>query len=69
MLILPCDVLIPAAISEVIHGANAGKLKCRILAEAANGPTTVDADKILFERWNEIFVIPDILCNAGGVIV
>ena len=69
MLILPCDVLIPAAISEVIHGANAGKLKCRILAEAANGPTTVDADKALFERWNEIFVIPDILCNAGGVIV
>ena len=69
MLILPCDVLIPAAISEVIHGANAGKLKCRILAEAANGPTTVDADVILFERWNEIFVIPDILCNAGGVIV
>jgi len=69
MLILPCDVLIPAAVSEVIHGGNAGKLKCRILAEAANGPTTVDADKILFERWNEIFVIPDILCNAGGVIV
>ena len=69
MLILPCDVLVPAAVSEVIHGGNAGKLKCRILAEAANGPTTVDADKILFERWNEIFVIPDILCNAGGVIV
>jgi glutamate dehydrogenase (NAD(P)+) len=69
MLILPSDVLIPAAISEVIHGGNAGKLKCRILAEAANGPTTVDADKILFERWSEIFVIPDILCNAGGVIV
>ena len=69
MLILPCDVLIPAAVSEVIHGGNAGKLKCRILAEAANGPTTVAADKILFERWNEIFVIPDILCNAGGVIV
>jgi glutamate dehydrogenase (NAD(P)+) len=69
MLILPCDVLVPAAVSEVIHGGNAGKLKCKILAEAANGPTTVDADKILFERWNEIFVIPDILCNAGGVIV
>jgi glutamate dehydrogenase (NAD(P)+) len=69
MLTLPCDVLVPAAVSEVIHGGNAGQLKCRILAEAANGPTTVDADKILFERWNEIFVIPDILCNAGGVIV
>jgi glutamate dehydrogenase (NAD(P)+) len=40
-----------------------------ILAEAANGPTTVEADKILFERWREVFVISDILCNAGGVIV
>ena len=49
--------------------SNAGKLQCRILAEAANGPTTPAADHILFERWNEIFVIPDILCNAGGVIV
>jgi glutamate dehydrogenase (NAD(P)+) len=48
---------------------NAGKLRCRILAEGANGPTTVEADKVLFERWNEVFVIPDILCNAGGVIV
>jgi glutamate dehydrogenase (NAD(P)+) len=69
LLTLPCDVLIPAAVSGVIHGGNAAKIQCRILAEAANGPTTVDADKILFERWNEIFVIPDILCNAGGVIV
>ena len=64
-----CDVLVPAAVSGVIHGGNAGKIQCRILAEAANGPTTVDADKVLFERWKEIFVIPDILCNAGGVIV
>ena len=64
-----CDVLVPAAISGVIHAGNAGKIHCRILAEGANGPTTVDADKILFERWKEIFVIPDILCNAGGVIV
>jgi glutamate dehydrogenase (NAD(P)+) len=69
LLTLRCDVLIPAAVSGVIHGGNAGKIQCRILAEAANGPTTVDADRILFERWNEIFVIPDILCNAGGVIV
>ena len=45
------------------------RLQCRILAEAANGPTTPAADEILFQRWNEIFVIPDILCNAGGVIV
>jgi glutamate dehydrogenase (NAD(P)+) len=69
LLTIPCDVLVPAAISGVIHGKNAGQIHCRILAEAANGPTTVEADKIFFERWQEIFVIPDILCNAGGVIV
>ena len=57
------------AIEGVITERNAAKLKCRILAEAANGPTTPAADLILFERWNEIFVIPDILCNAGGVVV
>jgi glutamate dehydrogenase (NAD(P)+) len=69
LLIAPCEVLIPAAIGGVITERNAGKLQCRILAEAANGPTTTEADKILFERWNEIFVIPDILCNVGGVVV
>src|SRR5579862_1493967 len=69
LLTLKCDVLVPAAIEGVITEHNAGKLRCRILAEAANGPTTPAADRILFERWNEIFVIPDILCNAGGVIV
>jgi glutamate dehydrogenase (NAD(P)+) len=69
LLTIPCDVLVPAAISGVIHGKNAAQIRCRILAEAANGPTTVEADKIFFERWQEIFVIPDILCNAGGVIV
>ena len=69
LLTIPCDVLVPAAISGVIHGKNAGQIQCRILAEAANGPTTVEADRIFFERWQEIFVIPDILCNAGGVIV
>lgn len=68
-LTLPCDVLVPAAIERVITEKNAGQLKCRILAEAANGPTTPDADEILNQRWNEIFVIPDILCNSGGVIV
>jgi len=51
-----------------INGENAGKIQCRILAEAANGPTTPDADLILDQR-PEIFVIPDVLCNAGGVIV
>jgi glutamate dehydrogenase (NAD(P)+) len=69
LLSLPCDVLVPAAVSGVINRQNAPKLRCRILAEAANGPTTAEADKILAERWNEIFVIPDILCNAGGVVV
>jgi glutamate dehydrogenase (NAD(P)+) len=62
-------VLVPAAVERVMNGENAGKLRCRVLAEAANGPTTPDADEILNQRWAEIFVIPDILCNSGGVIV
>jgi glutamate dehydrogenase (NAD(P)+) len=69
LLTLQCDVLIPAAVEAVITEKNAGLLRCRILAEGANGPTTPAADRILAERWQEIFVIPDILCNAGGVIV
>lgn len=69
LLTIPCDVLVPAAVSGVINASNAAKISCRILAEAANGPTTVEADKVLFERWSETFVIPDVLCNAGGVIV
>jgi len=66
---MKCDVLVPAAVDRVITDKNAAKLQCRILAEAANGPTTPGADLILEQRWDEIFVIPDILCNAGGVIV
>jgi glutamate dehydrogenase (NAD(P)+) len=69
MLTMPCDILIPAAVDRVITERNAGQLKCRILAEGANGPTTPEADKLLDQRWNDVFVIPDILCNAGGVIV
>jgi glutamate dehydrogenase (NAD(P)+) len=69
ILTLKCDVLVPAALEAVITQKNAGQLQCRILAEGANGPTTPDADIILAERGDEIFVIPDILCNAGGVIV
>jgi len=68
LLLLPCDILVPAAMERQITEANAGKIKCRILAEAANGPTTPEADKIIEQR-PEIFVIPDVLCNAGGVIV
>lgn len=68
LLLLPCDILVPAALERQITEANAAKIKCRILAEAANGPTTPDADVILNQR-PEIFIIPDILCNAGGVVV
>ena len=69
LLTLPCDILAPCAVDRVINAENVGKLKCRILAEGANGPTTPEADLILEKRWDEVFVIPDILCNAGGVIV
>ncbi len=68
LLELPCDILVPAALERQITEANAGKLQCRILAEAANGPTSPEADLVLDQR-PEIFVIPDVLCNAGGVIV
>ena len=64
-----CDVLVPAAMERVITAGNAGRLRCRILAEGANGPTTPDADRVLDERRGDVFVIPDILCNSGGVIV
>jgi glutamate dehydrogenase (NAD(P)+) len=67
LLELDCDVLVPAALEMQITGANAGRLKCRILAEGANGPTTPEADAIL--RNKGVFVIPDILANAGGVVV
>ena len=67
MLILPCTVLVPAALERVIHLKNAAQLKCKILAEAANGPTTPEADAIISK--SDIYLIPDILCNAGGVTV
>ncbi len=67
LLILPCDILIPAALAGVITEANAPHLGCTILAEAANGPTTPAADTLLQQRG--IFIIPDILANAGGVVV
>jgi glutamate dehydrogenase (NAD(P)+) len=68
LLCQPCDILVPAATDMVITGENAPHLKCRILAEGANGPTTPEADAII-NRRGDIFVIPDILCNAGGVTV
>jgi glutamate dehydrogenase (NAD(P)+) len=60
-----CEILVPAATENQITSQNAARIKCRILAEGANGPTTATADEILAEKG--VFVIPDILCNAGGV--
>jgi glutamate dehydrogenase (NAD(P)+) len=67
LLELECDVLVPAATENQIKSENADRLKCKVLAEGANGPTTAAADEILHEKG--IFVVPDILANAGGVTV
>ncbi len=67
LLELPCEVLIPAALEGQIHEGNAGRLRARVVVEGANGPTTPEADEILKERG--ILVVPDILANAGGVVV
>jgi len=67
LLEVEADILIPAALEKVIDESNADRVKARILAEAANGPTTPEADAILHQRG--VFMIPDFLCNAGGVIV
>ncbi len=68
LLLQPCDILAPCALDRVITAENAPHLRCRVLAEGANGPTTPDADRILNER-GDVFIIPDVLCNAGGVTV
>jgi len=60
-----CEILIPAATENVITSRNAERLRCKILVEGANGPTTAVADEILAEK--RVFVVPDILANSGGV--
>ncbi len=67
MLELPCDILVPCAVQNQITGDNAAQISCKLLAEGANGPTTLEADQILNERG--IFILPDVLGNAGGVTV
>jgi glutamate dehydrogenase (NAD(P)+) len=67
LLTTPCTILVPAAVQQVITPKNASRLRCQVLAEGANGPTTPEADAILAD--SDIFVIPDVLCNAGGVTV
>ena len=67
LLALPCEILIPAALETQIRGDNAGRVNARILVEGANGPTTPEADLILAD--NGVMVVPDILANAGGVVV
>jgi glutamate dehydrogenase (NAD(P)+) len=67
MLELECDILVPAALQNQITAHNADRIKCKILAEGANGPTTLEADALLSQRGT--FILPDVLGNAGGVIV
>jgi glutamate dehydrogenase (NAD(P)+) len=67
LLILDVDFLVPAALENAITGRNAPQIKAHVIAELASGPTTPDADEILFQ--NSVYVLPDFLCNAGGVTV
>jgi glutamate dehydrogenase (NAD(P)+) len=67
LLELPCDILIPSALEGQVNAQNASRIKARLIVEGANGPITPDGDEVLETR--KIFVVPDILANAGGVIV
>jgi glutamate dehydrogenase/leucine dehydrogenase len=67
LLAIPCDVLIPAALGGMIHEANVDKVDCKVLLEGANSPTTPAADEVL--RQKGVYVIPDVMANAGGVVV
>jgi glutamate dehydrogenase (NAD(P)+) len=67
LMALECETLVPSALENILTEDNAGNVKARMVAEAANGPTTPEADKILFDKG--VFVIPDIYSNAGGVTV
>jgi len=67
LLEIPCDILAPAALQNQITLQNADRVNCKILAEGANGPTTLEADEVLNDKG--VFIIPDILANAGGVTV
>ncbi|MFZ5651836.1 MAG: Glu/Leu/Phe/Val family dehydrogenase [Bacillota bacterium] len=67
LITLDCDILVPSALENQITKENAHRIKARLVAEGANGPTTYEADQMLFERG--ITIIPDILANAGGVVV
>jgi glutamate dehydrogenase (NAD(P)+) len=64
---VPCDVFIPAALGGMIHEGNADRMKCKVLVEGANSPTTPAADEILREK--DVYIIPDVMANAGGVVV
>ena len=67
LLELPCDVLVPSALEGQINGENAPRIKAKLIVEGANGPITPDADTVLDER--KVMVVPDVVANAGGVIV